>query len=374
MALDAHIYDFIIVGAGIAGASVAYRLAQQHSVLVLEREDQPGYHSTGRSAAMFQEAYGTPQIRALTRASRSFYEHPPEGFCESPIMTPRGCFYVAKPDQLERLEQSRSIEGLAPIDLDTVFARVPCLNKNLVAGALFEEDAQDLDVHVLHQGYLKGMRKQGGELKCNAEVVSAAWQGAMWQVTLADGAVLQAKVLVNAAGAWADVMAHKAGVKAVGLQPKRRTAFTFSPKPEYDFSQWPSVCGITDDFYFKPDAGQLLGCPCNVDPVEPQDVQPEELDIALGVHHIEEMTDMRIGRPNHVWAGLRSFVADGDLVVGFDDAKPAFFWLAAQGGYGIQSSAGVSLLAYTLLTKQALPESLTKQGVQPELLGPARLR
>lgn len=179
---------------------------------------------------------------------------------------------------------------------------------------------------------------------------------------------------MNAAGAWADHVAQICGAAPIGLQPCRRTAFTFEGPKDVDFSRWPAVIGIDESFYFKPDAGQLLGSPANADPVAAQDVMPEELDIATGIYHIEAATSLTIRRPRHSWAGLRSFVADGDLVVGWDDKCEGFYWLAAQGGYGIQSAAGVSQLACTQLLDQPLPEELRCQGVDPRRLLPARLR
>ncbi|MEX5340559.1 NAD(P)/FAD-dependent oxidoreductase [Pseudomonas sp. I2] len=373
----AQIYDTLIIGAGIAGASLGYRLAGQRRVLLLEREMQPGYHSTGRSAAMFMEAYGTPQIQALTRASRAFYEQPPEGFCEHPLLEPRGCLYVATTEQRELLETTYA-QNLANgtevslLDREAALALVPSLRGEVLGGALLEPGAMDLDVHGLHQGFLRGYRAAGGELRCNAELVQARYLDELWQVELADGSQLQARQLVNAAGAWADQVAGQCGVVKVGLQPCRRSAFTFPGPSAHDFSRWPAVIGVDESFYFKPDAGQLLGSPANADPVEPQDAAPEELDVALGIYNIEAMTTLQIRRPSHSWAGLRSFVADGDLVIGFDPRMPAFFWLAAQGGYGIQSAAGASRLAADLLLGQPLCPSLLAQGVSPEQLSPAR--
>lgn len=170
-----------------------------------------------------------------------------------------------------------------------------------------------------------------GELRCNAELIQACYLDDVWQVELADGSRLQARCLVNAAGAWADRVAEQCGVARIGLQPCRRSAFTFPGPAEQDFTRWPAVIGVDESFYFKPDAGQLLGSPANADPVEPQDAAPEEFDVALGIYNIEAMTTLAIRRPSHTWAGLRSFVADGDLVIGFDAHAPAFFWLAAQG-------------------------------------------
>ena len=373
------IYDTLIIGAGIAGASLGYRLAGRQKVLLLEREAQPGYHSTGRSAAMFMEAYGTPQIQALTRASRAFYEAPPQGFCEHPLLEPRGCLYVASLEQRTLLEQTHA-QNLANgtkvslLDRDAALALVPSLRAENLAGAVLEAGAMDLDVHALHQGFLRGYRAAGGELRCNAELIQAWYLDDLWQVQLGDGSHVQARQLVNAAGAWADRVAEQCGVARIGLQPCRRSAFTFPGPADQDFARWPAVIGVDESFYFKPDAGQLLGSPANADPVEPQDAAPEELDVALGIYNIEAMTTLAIRRPSHTWAGLRSFVADGDLVIGFDVHAPAFFWLAAQGGYGIQSAAGASRLAADLLLGLPLCPGLVSQGVVPERLSPARFQ
>ncbi|MCE0915203.1 NAD(P)/FAD-dependent oxidoreductase [Pseudomonas sp. NMI760_13] len=372
-----QVHDILIIGAGIAGASLGYRLAGQRQVLLLERETQPGYHATGRSAAMFMEAYGTPQIQALTRASRAFYEQPPAGFCEHPLLEPRGCLYVASHEQHDLLESTYAqnlANGTAVSLLDSTAALelVPSLRGELLAGAVHETGAMDLDVHALHQGFLRGLRQAGGEVRCNAELVQAYYLDDLWHVELADGSRLRARQLVNAAGAWADQVAGQCGIGKVGLQPCRRSAFTFPGPAQHDFARWPAVIGVDESFYFKPDAGQLLGSPANADPVEPQDAAPEELDLALGIYNIEAMTTLEIRRPSHSWAGLRSFVADGDLVIGFDPVSPAFFWLAAQGGYGIQSAAGASRLAADLLLGLPLCASLVSQGVEPARLSPAR--
>lgn len=376
---DSECFDFAIIGGGIAGASLAYRLAGQASVIVLERESQPGYHSTGRSAAMFMESYGTPQIQALTRASRAFYEHPPTDFTEHALLEPRGCLYVASEGQQSLLDDTFNASqaqagNVSLIDTEQALALVPCLRPDVIIGAMLETDARDLDVHALHQGFLRAMRRAGGVLQCDAQLTVATREGPHWLLTLANGRKLRARNLVNAAGAWADQVAQQCGVKPIGLQPCRRTAFTFDGPEGMDFARWPAVIGIDESFYFKPDAGQLLGSPANADPVPPQDVMPEELDIATGIYHIEAATSLAIRRPRHSWAGLRSFVADGDLAIGWDDKQEGFFWLAAQGGYGIQSAAGVSELACAQLLDQPLPDALRRQGVEPQRLAPGRLR
>lgn len=373
------LFDYAVIGAGIAGASVAYRLSATATVAVLEREAQPGYHSTGRSAAMFMETYGTAQIKALTRASRAFYENPPQGFSEHPLLSPRGVLYIATPEQQDLLREvyddfrSQS-PNVALIDAEQAVERVPCLRGDQICGAIEEPDARDIDVHALHQGFLRGMARQGAVLHNNAEVVSAAHADDAWTLTLADGRSLRARALVNAAGAWADHAAALCGASPVGLQPCRRTAFTFSGPQDMDFSHWPAVVGVDESFYFKPDAGQLLGSPANADPVAAHDVVPEELDVATGIYRIETATSLTIRRPKHTWAGLRSFVRDGDFVVGWDADAPAFFWLAAQGGYGIQTAAATSELAAALLTRQPVPAHLHAHGVDAEAVRPARLR
>lgn len=374
--------DFLVIGAGIAGASLGWELAhaaQRPGVLVLEREPQPGYHTTGRSAALFMETYGTPQIQALTRASRAFYDDPPEGFAEAGILSPRGVVYVAGPEQLELLDAAYT-EAVARspnverVTRDRLLEWLPCLRPDAVAAGMSEPGASDIDVHALHQGYLRGLRQRGGRVMTDARVDAIERDGDGWRVRLGSGESVRAGAIVNAAGAWADEVAALAGVPPVGLEPRRRTAFTF-PVPEgMDASRWPAVVGIDESFYFKPDAGQLLGSPANADPTHPHDVVPEELDVATGIWNIEQMTTFQIRRPSHTWAGLRSFVPDGDMVIGWDGHAEGFFWLAGQGGYGIQSAAGAACLARGLLLREPLSPDLAGQGVEPEALSPNRLR
>jgi len=290
-----HHYDFVIIGAGIAGASIGWELAGRRRVLLLERESQPGYHTTGRSAALYSATYGTPNIRALTRASRAFYDAPPPEFGGAPILTPRGVVYLAGPDQLDLLDAAYAEilplnPGVRRLTRDELLAELPCLRPEAVAAGMSEPGAADIDVHALHQGYLRGLRQRGGAIRCNAEVTGLQRLDDGWRVTLAGGEAITAGAVVNAAGAWADVVAALAGVPPIGLEPRRRTAFTFPVPAGMDAGRWPAVIGIDESYYFKPDAGQLLGSPANADPVAPHDVVPEELDVALGIHRIEQVT------------------------------------------------------------------------------------
>ena len=369
--------DVIVIGAGMAGASVAWWLAPHARVLLLEAESQPGYHSTGRSAALYMASYGSAQVRALTRASLGFYESPPDGFCEHPLLSPRGAMMVATPEQMPALEEHWAM--LSPINplaqrLSGAEAveRVPVLRPECVAGGVYEPDAADMDVHAIHQGFLRGVRRHGGELLCAAPVTALQRLGGVWTVCSGERQ-WQAPVVINAAGAWAEAVGRMAGAQAIGLVPKRRSAFVFQPPAGLASGGWPLVFGAAEDWYIKPDAGLLLGSPANADPVPPQDVQPEELDIAMAIHRIGEMTSLQITRPVRTWAGLRSFVADGGLVGGFDPQAEGFFWLAGQGGYGIQTAPAMGEACAALVQGQPLPGHIAAQGVTADGLGPARL-
>lgn len=369
-------HDFILIGAGIAAASTGHFLAPHGRCVMLERESQPGYHSTGRSAAQFIATYGTPQVRALSRASEPFFQHPPEGFASAPLLTPRGLLTVAGADEMHHLHEAWDVlKAISPrgrwLGADEALAMVPALRSEKVSAAILEPDSFDMDVHAIHQGYLRGFRRAGGELVTDAEVTAIERVGDLWRVRTAAGGEYTAPVLINAAGAWCDAIAALAGVAPIGLVPKRRTAFTFAPPAGVDTAHWPLLLAADESFYMKPDAGALLASPVNADPTVPQDVQPEELDIALGLHAIETWTTLS-PRPTHTWAGLRSFVADGDLVGGFDANAPGFFWCAAQGGYGIQTSAAMGEACAALTRGLPLPAHIADSGLTAAMLSPAR--
>lgn len=369
--------DFLVVGAGIAGVSVAWHLAPHGRVIVLEREAQPGYHSTGRSVAVFAESYGSAQVRLLTVASRAFFDAPPLDFAEHPLLTSRGLLFVAAQGQDDLLEKEWQVLGAANDRIRRLSAAqacrmVPVLRPGKVIGAVYDPTAADIDVNALHQGYLRGLRRQGGRIFGDAEVTALTHADGFWRVS-AGGRDYAAPCVLNAAGAWADTIARLAGVVALGLQPRRRSVFVFPPPENLETRHWPMTIGIAEDWYFKPEAGMLLGSSANADPVEPHDVQAEELDIATGIHRLEEMTTLSIRRPTHTWAGLRSFVADGDLVGGVDPRARGFFWVAAQGGYGIQTAPAMGESCAALVRGLPIPPHLAAFGLTAEMLAPARL-
>ncbi|MCU7247654.1 NAD(P)/FAD-dependent oxidoreductase [Pseudomonas koreensis] len=370
--------DFIIIGGGIAGASTGFWLSPHGKVIVLERESHPAYHSTGRSAALFTAAYGTAQVRALTQASRAFFDAPPPGFCEHPLLTPRGEMTVDfTGDAAELNNQYLSAKATVPemqlLSAEQACARLPILRREKVHGAIYDPSASDIDTDALHQGYLRGIRRNNGEVHTDCEVLGLSRDaGGQWQVQT-NGQTFSAPIVINAAGAWADQIGALAGAQTLGLQPKRRAAFIFAGPEGVDIHHWPMLVSLDESFYMKPDAGMFLGSPANADPVEPHDVQPEELDIAMGIYQIEEATTLTIRRPTRTWAGLRSFVADGDLLAGFDLQVPGLFWVAAQGGYGIQTSPAMGQASAALVRGEPLPEHLKQFGLSADMLSPARL-
>jgi D-arginine dehydrogenase len=367
--------DVIVIGAGIAGASLAHELAGARDVIVLECERQPGYHSTGRSAAMLIESYGTDAVQRLTRASRPFFEQPPAGFAETPLLSPRGYLHVATADQLAILAeaheaQRRASPSIRRLAADQVCALAPLVDPSYVEAGLFEPDAMAIDVAALHQGYLKAFKNKGGRL-VNYAVTTMIGAGSKgFEVVTSDGS-FEAPLLINAAGAWADQVAVHAGVPTIGLVPKRRTALLLDPPAGADIRTWPMVTDIEDRFYVKPEGAALRVAPAEEAPVAPADVQPEELDIAIAVDRYQTLTGQSVRKVNHSCAGLRSFVKDRDPVLGFDPADRRFFWLAGRGGFGIMTAPAMARLAAALITEQKLPDPLATLARD---LSPARLK
>jgi len=369
--------DYVVIGGGMAGISVASELAAGASVIVVERETAPGYHTTGRSAALFSETYGNATIRGLSMGGRGFYMAPPDGFTESAMLSPRGALFIARADQIAARDALvADVDDAARMDaIDAAAAcrHVPLLRRDYVAAAAYEPDAMDIDVNALLQGYIKQLRARGGRLITDAEVRGLDLVAGAWHVDTAAGQ-FAAPIVINAAGAWADTIGSLAGAAPIGLVPKRRTVIIFDPPAGTDTNKWPLTVDIDEEFYFKPDAGRLLGSPADETPSEPCDAQPEELDIAIAVDRIETASELKVRRVLSKWAGLRSFVSDKTPVAGFDGGRPGFFWLAGQGGYGIQTAPGLSRAAAALAGGRAMPADLQDFGVSESALSPGRLR
>lgn len=368
-------YDYLVIGAGISGAAAAYELARYGSVVLIEAETAPGYHSTGRSAALYTPNYGSATVRRINQVSSAFFTDPPAGFCECPLLTPRGLLVIAAPGEEERLTPILDLSGsggaIEKITAARALKLAPLLRPERVAAAAYERGVMDIDVAALHQGYLRGIKGRRGIVICGSRVQRLDRSGTHWRVVAGD-TVMSGRVIVNAAGAWAGQIGEMAGAVPIGLVPKRRTAIIVDPPPATNVDAMPAIDYVAGDSYLKPDAGRIMASPGDQTPVEPQDVQPEEWDIAVLVDWLERETLIPVRRIAHSWAGLRSFVADGTPVVGFDAAAPDFFWLAGQGGYGIMMAPALGRAAASLIVSGDLPADLREEGISEADLSPAR--
>jgi D-arginine dehydrogenase len=368
--------DVLVIGAGIAGASVAAELSRAARVVLLEMEAHPGYHTTGRSAAVFAPTYGPPPIRALTRASEPFFLNPPEGFAGAPLIRPRGVLFVARADQLDALAAEHAVlsrEGRVDmLDAAQTQAAMPLLRAGYAAAGMLDHTTADIDVAALHQGYLRNLQANGGALVTRAEVTSLSRDAGLWRARTAAGQYA-APLVVNAAGAWAELVGRLAGAEAISLVPKRRTALLLAAPAGLDISEWPLVVDADESFYLKPDAGRFLISPANEDPEPPCDVQPDEMDIAHCIDRIESAFDLTVRRIEHRWEGLRSFVTDKAPVAGFSELAEGFYWLAGQGGYGIQSAPALARFAAAQVQGGPVPGDILGQGLDPASVAPGRL-
>lgn len=370
-------FDVVVIGAGIAGASLAWALAPSRRVLLLERESQPGYHSTGRSAATLHRSYGNATIRALTAASAPFYLDPPSGFAETPLATPRGVLIVARKGQEDLLEaeieQSRRfVPDVERLDEASCRELAGALRPGQLTAGMLDRSLLDLDVGAILAGFLKAGRAAGVSLRTDATIRAIEPGAEGWALHLADGRI-GCNVVVDAAGGWADTIAAMAGLQPLGITPKRRTGIIVQPPAGQDISRWPLVADVAEEWYVKPEAGRLMCSPADQTPVEPSDVQPDELDVAICVDRIETAFDIQIRRIESKWAGLRSFARDKTPVAGFDPRATGFFWLAGQGGYGIQTAPALARFAAALIADQPVPADILDAGADPAALSPARL-
>jgi D-arginine dehydrogenase len=333
-------------------------------VILIEAEARPGHHSTGRSAAMFIETYGNAPVRALTRASRAHFFSPPPGFCEVPLVRPRPWVIAARADQAQSLarEAAENAGALEPLTAEEVRALVPVIRPGAVDAGLIDRSAADIDVDALHQGWLRAFRAAGGTLVTDARLDRLDPEAGGWRAR-AGGHEIACAVVVDAAGAWADQVAEIAGLGPIGLQPKRRTAALIDLPAGLDASAWPVVADADEAFYFKPDAGRLLLSPADETDVEAHDAFPDEIALAEAAQGLATMTTIEVTRRPRAWAGLRTFAPDRTPVVGFArDAAAPFFWLAGQGGYGIQTAPAMASLAAALAGGQARP-SFADEGL-----------
>ena len=361
----------LVIGAGIAGLSTASEAAADFDVSVIEAELQPGYHSSGRSAAVFVKPFINDVVHRLSVASENFFLNPPQGF--EALARPLANVLVAEHGTESAIDDfldawSGRCPWLKRIQAHEVRELVPIIGNSVACGALDEQNLA-LDVHNLLDGHRRRLLERGGQLVANARVLDITRNASTWQVELEGGKSLSGDLLVDAAGAWADEIAVLAGVQPIGLQPKRRTGILVDPKT--DVSAWPMTHVTTGDLYFKPEGPLLMVSPADEADSAPCDAQPEELDIAMGMDRFDKLTTAQVDRPVRSWAGLRSFVVDKTPVIGFDPNCDTFFWVAALGGFGVQTSPAYGPMAAALLRRESVPEEAF--GVDTASVAPDRL-
>jgi D-arginine dehydrogenase len=370
-------YDVLVIGGGIAGASIGFELASDRSVGLLEMEPTLAYHTTGRSVATFLESYGGRTIRLLTTASRAFMEDPPDGFGR-PLLKPLPLIWVAPHDDVDAMHAMyeavvESVPDMRMLSAEEVIDVTKVIRPDWVAGGMLEPGASEIDVAALHSGYAGGLRSRGGEIHTSAGVAEMQRIGNRWTITDRSGNTYEADVVVNAAGSWCDVVAGIAGAQPVGIHPLRRTVFTIDAPAGIDAHTIPLVADVRATFYLKPEGPQILCSPADEVPSEPCDARPEEVDIAMAIDVINAATTLDIHHVRSSWAGLRNFVADRSPVAGFDDVVEGFFWFVGQGGYGIQMSPALAQAGASLVRSGSLPESLAARGLDVASLGRQRL-
>ncbi|MEM1229050.1 MAG: FAD-binding oxidoreductase [Pseudomonadota bacterium] len=352
--------DVLVIGAGIAGLSLAATLAPHCQVVVLERESHPGYHSTGRSAAYFSPALGNEVVQALTIASGEFFRKPEPGFTEVPLLHPRDALHLfpkgARMDAEEPLLGREATACVTEVSVRDAAGLWPVLREGYLAGAALERGGGDLDVDALLQGYRRALLRAGGNLVTGAEVLELTRAGAAWHCRTGRKTV-HAKLLVNAAGAWGDEVASAAGVAPIGLTPLRRTAMVLPLASGIDARSWPFVVQGTEHapFYVRPDAGALMLSAADEQPDVARDAQPEELDVAQAVDRLQRASTLRFEQVTRAWAGLRTFAPDRTFVVGFDCRQDDFFWCVGQGGYGVQTAPALARLGACVLLEALRP-------------------
>ena len=368
--------DFVVIGGGFAGIASAAHLAPHGSVVLLEMESSLAYHTSGRSAAMLVENYGSAGSRPLVRGARAFLENPPEGSVDAPLLSDRGVMWVADSKGLRDLEAKAEM-GRANgaenelIDREEVMLRMPAMRPEWVAGGLFEPSGADIDVAALHQAFVRIARSHDAEVVTSSPVSSITRRGSKWLVRAGTRSWVTPTV-INASGAWGDVVAELAGVAPIGLQPYRRTAFMVPGSEES--AGWPMVVETHENWYLRPDGVQFLCSLAEEVPSEPTDPRPRMEDVALAIERINEATTLGIRTVNSQWTGLRTFAPDRDLVIGEDPTAAGFHWLVGLGGIGVQTSPAYGALLASLAIGQPVPEALARAGVDPERTSPARFR
>jgi len=369
-------FDAIVIGGGMAGVSIGYELAGDRSVGLLENETSLAFHTTGRSAATFLESYGGPEIRALTTASRSFLENPPDIF-EAAILSPLAMLWVGRQGAAGAVRELHAavvklVADVSLIGADEASEICPILRPGHTELAMLEPGAMEMDVHALHQGFVRGLRRRRGEVLASAGIRRMEFDGDTWTLTDARGEQYQAATVVNAAGAWADEVARMAGAIPVGIQPLRRTIFMVGAPSGISTSDLPMVSDMADAFYLKPEGEQFLCSPADETLTPPSDVRPDETEIARALEEINDATTLNARHVRSAWAGQRSFVADRVPVVGFDPRLPRFFWFAGQGGYGIQTAPALARYGASLIRDMCVPSDIAALGVTSEALAPGR--